>query len=114
MKINYHLRKFRIIQSSGSGELDPGQVFIYEQNGDLLTCTYSGTSVRAGHILGKVNSEDGGLFFSYHQINLHGELSGGVCESKAIVLDSGKVRLHERWKWVFGKTGSGESILEEI
>lgn len=39
--INYHHRKFRIIKTSGLGELDQSQVFVYEQEGEILSCSYS-------------------------------------------------------------------------
>lgn len=114
MMINYNLRKFKISDSTGSGELSTDQVFIYEQKGDILTCHYSGSTVQMGQILGKVSSVDGSLIFTYHQINLEGELSSGICWSTPEFLETGKIRLYEKWQWLSGKSGGGESILEEI
>lgn len=114
MKIDYNQRKFRIVKTSGLGELDQSQVFVYRQVGEILSCSYNGTQVRSGHLLGTVNSQDGSLIFSYHQINHQGELSSGICKSKPEMMDSGKIRLHEQWEWLSGKRGKGESILEEV
>ncbi|TDK47938.1 n-acetylglutamate synthase [Algoriphagus formosus] len=114
MKTNYNQRKFKIVQTSGAGELDSDQIFVYMQKGEILTCTYSGVGVLQGNILGKVDPSTGSLIFTYHQLNDQGELSSGICQSTPEFLDSGKIRLHEKWEWLSGKKGIGESILEEI
>ena len=103
-----------MVQTSGSGELDQNQIFLYEQGGEILTCTYEGKGIVSGHILGKVNPRDGSLIFLYHQLNEAGELSCGVCRSTPILMETGKIRLQEKWEWLSGKTGSGESVLEEV
>jgi hypothetical protein len=38
----------------------------------------------------------------------------GICFSKPVVMDNGKIRLHEDWKWTSGNKSSGQSILEEL
>jgi hypothetical protein len=61
-----------------------------------------------------VDSETGVLEFVYHQINTKGELSSGKCHSRPELLPSGKIRLHETWKWTSGKKGEGTSPLIEL
>lgn len=114
MKIDYNGRIFKLVETSGSGELDPNQIFLYEQTGEVLTCTYKGKGIVSGHILGKVNPQDGSLIFLYHQLNEEGDLSSGICRSTPNRLESGKILLNEKWEWISGKTGSGESVLEEV
>jgi len=38
----------------------------------------------------------------------------GTCFSKPEIMDNGKIRLHETWKWTSGDKSKGNSILEEI
>ncbi|GAB2499899.1 n-acetylglutamate synthase [Algoriphagus taiwanensis] len=114
MKIDYNERRFKIVQTLGSGELDPNQIFVYRQEGEMLTCSYTGKGILKGHILGKVDPKDGSLVFTYHQLNDRGELSSGICRSTPTFSESQKIILHEQWEWLSGKKGVGESILEEI
>lgn len=87
-------------------------VFLYQQSGNVLTCTYEGKNIRQGHLIGLVD-EHGGIEMSYHQINARSELMTGVCTSVPELIN-GKIRLHETWKWTSGDRSKGTSILEEI
>jgi hypothetical protein len=57
---------------------------------------------------------DGSLDMRYHQINMKGELTTGICLSIPKILPNGKIGLHEKWQWTSGDKSSGESVLEEI
>ncbi|WP_232835142.1 n-acetylglutamate synthase [Pleomorphovibrio marinus] len=113
-KINYNGKKFKVESNSSGGELEEGLVFEYWQSGMVLSCTYSGSTILSGHILGKVDTENGELHFVYHQINTEEELSSGKCHSKPEWLPDGRIRLHESWSWISGKSGKGKSTLIEI
>lgn len=112
--INYNGKRFKVESNSSGGELEEGLIFEYRQSGALITCSYSGANLLAGHILGKVDAENGHLHFVYHQINAEGELSSGNCHSRPEFLPDGKIRLHESWNWTSGKTGKGNSTLIEL
>jgi len=99
--------------SDGRSQTDDGTIFKYEQTGAMVVATYSGGSIRFGHLLGQVQ-EDDKLVFRYHHIDSDGELRTGRCTTTPEVLESGKLRLHERWQWTCGDRSSGRSILEEI
>ena len=75
--------------------------------------TYCGGQIKEGPLIGLVD-DDGGSEMCYHQINLRGELMTGTCFSKPEIMDNGKIRLHETWKWTSGDKSKGNSILEEI
>jgi hypothetical protein len=111
--INYHNRKFRPVSNSENGEVSGEMIFHYKQEENILTCTYSGENIMAGHLIGKV--DDGGCIeMKYHQINNSGELKTGVCTSIPEKMSNGKIRLHEKWQWTTGDNSKGNSILEEI
>lgn len=111
--MNYHNKRFRPIQNSNNAETSEETIFHYQQEGDLLHCSYQGGQIKKGHLLGKV-AEDGAIEMVYHQINLEGELRTGICQSIPEIQANGKIRLHENWQWTSGDRSSGTSILEEI
>lgn len=113
MKINYHNRLFRPIQNSTNGETSAETVFLYQQDGTILTSAYSGGQIVKGHLIGIV-SEEGVIEMRYHQINKKGELMTGVCHSTPEILPNGKIRLHEKWQWTSGDRSQGTSVLEEV
>ncbi|MFP2995305.1 n-acetylglutamate synthase [Spongiivirga sp. MCCC 1A20706] len=111
--INYHNKKFRLKRTSNNAETDIETVFIYKQEGNIVTSTYEGNQIIKGHLLGLVN-ENGVIEMRYHQINSNGKLMTGVCKSTPETLANGKIRLHEIWQWTCGNQSKGNSILEEI
>ncbi len=110
--INYHQKVFRPISNTENGETSNETVFIYEQNGPILTSYYSGGKVISGHLIGLVDRQ-GNIDMRYHQINNNGELMTGKCFSVPEILPSGKIRLHETWEWTSGDYSKGKSIIEE-
>ena len=113
MNINYNNKKFQPIQNSANGETSESTVFLYEQNGNILSSSYSGGQIAKGHLIGLVD-DNGNIDMRYHQINTKGELMTGICHSKPEILSNGKIRLHETWQWTSGDKSKGNSILEEM
>lgn len=111
--MNYHNKKFRPALNSENGETDTETVFKYTQKGNILTSEYRGGQIVTGHLIGLVD-KDGNIDMRYHQVNIKGELMTGICHSRPEILENGKIRLHEEWKWTSGDQSSGKSILEEI
>ncbi len=111
--INYHNKKFRPVVNSENGEVDAQTIFHYQQEENVLSCSYSGNSIKKGNLIGLV-ANNGEIDMRYHQININNELMTGYCKSTPQILDSGKIRLHEHWQWTSGDLSKGESILEEI
>ena len=111
--MNYHNKKFRLISNSENGEVSDDMVFHYQQNGNILTCTYQGENIIKGHLIGLVDTK-GNIEMRYHQINKNNELKTGVCQSTPTILKNGKIRLFENWQWTSGNNSKESSILEEI
>ena len=110
--ISYNNKTFRPIQNSGNGETSSETLFVYRQDGNILTSEYSGGNIIKGHLIGIVNAE-GKIDMRYHQVNKNGEIMTGTCISTPEVLPNGKIRLHEEWTWTSGDSSSGNSIIEE-
>ncbi len=112
MKINYHGRTFAGVSNTPNGQVSGQTIFAYSQDGEMLSATYSGGSIKNGHMTGLVH-EDSSLYFAYHHLDTDGRLKSGYCHSTPEVLPDGRIRLHEQWEWTHGGEGKGESVVEE-
>lgn len=61
-------------------------------------------------------SQDGtnALDMRYHHINDKGIIMTGQCKSTPEVLEDGRLRMHEKWKWTSGGLEEGQSVIEEV
>lgn len=112
-KINYNNKKFKVVSTSGGGEVNDDFIFHYQQEGNVLSCSYSGGSIAEGMLVGSVD-DDGILTFSYKQTNLRGMERSGICVSTPEILEDGRIRLHEQWRWTDGDQSTGTTTLEEL
>ncbi|MFT6924073.1 MAG: hypothetical protein ACJA1C_003094 [Crocinitomicaceae bacterium] len=110
--MNYHDKQFKVVSNSDNGNVSEGMIFHYQQIGEILSCEYEGTNISEGHLIGAVD-EDGCINFRYRQLNERGEEVSGICFSTPEIMENGKIRLHESWRWTSGDQSNGESILEE-
>lgn len=111
--INYDNKVFRAISNTANGETGSETIFQYQQEAHLVSATYSGGSIIFGHLIATIN-EDGELDMLYHHMNDEGMLRAGICHSVPQLMENGKIRLFEKWRWTNGDGSEGESILEEI
>ncbi|WP_295129347.1 hypothetical protein [uncultured Chitinophaga sp.] len=111
--INYHNKTFRPVSNTENGETSAETLFLYQQKNNILTSSYAGGRIIAGHLIGIVD-EQGNIDMRYHQVNDHGELMTGICRSTPEVQPDGKIRLYEHWRWTSGDGSEGHSVLEEV
>lgn len=111
--MNYHNKQFRPVSNTENGETSAETLFLYQQNGNILTCTYTGGRIITGHLIGLVDAA-GNIDMRYHQVNEKGELMTGFCHSRPEILPDGRIRLHETWQWTSGDGSAGSSVLEEV
>ncbi|MGB5420172.1 n-acetylglutamate synthase [Algibacter sp.] len=111
--VNYNNKRFKPISSSENSETTSDTIFLYKQNGNILTSAYTGGNIIEGHLIGLVDS-NGIINMRYHQINKNGDLMTGICVSKPKINPNGKITLYESWEWTSGDKSKGTSILEEI
>jgi hypothetical protein len=108
--VSLHGRRFAATLAAG-GDVSGDTVFEYGQDGDLVWARYAGGTIRLGHLAGTRRGDT--LDFRYAHVTVTGETASGHCVSTVVPLADGRLSLHERWEWD-SRTGSGESILEEI
>lgn len=111
--IDYNNKRFKPINNTANGETSSETVFHYQQEANILRCSYSGGDILLGTLLALVG-KNGSLDMRYQQINRKGELKTGICHSSPEILPNGKIRLHEKWQWTCGDYSEGESVLEEV
>lgn len=111
--INYDRRIFRSVSNTPNGEVTGETLFHYAQDGDIVTGTYSGGAILQGTLIATVN-ENGVLDMRYAHVNITGELMTGVCRSVPELLEDGRIRLHETWRWTCADEDAGSSIVEEL
>ncbi|WP_424003486.1 n-acetylglutamate synthase [Maribacter sp. IgM3_T14_3] len=111
--MNYNNKTFRPVSNSVNGETSAETLFKYKQKETVLTSTYSGGQIVEGHLIGLV-ALDGTIEMRYHQVNIQGELMTGICVSKPEIMENGKIRLYETWRWTSGDKSKGTSVLEEV
>jgi len=99
--------------ASVNGDVNNETVFIYRQDGNIITASYAGGNVVSGHLIA-IMDEEGKLDMRYHHINDNNILMTGTCFSTPEVLANGKMILHEKWQWTSGDMSKGESVIEEI
>lgn len=112
-KINYDNKTFASVQNSDTGEASSETLFHYHQRDDLVWAEYAGGAVRFGSLIAKVTENDC-LEMRYQHLNEKGELMTGRCFSTPETLETGRIRLHEKWQWTSGDFSEGASIVEEI
>lgn len=111
--MNYHGKKFQVISNSQNGDVTADMIFHYQQVGEVISCEYENENIKNGHLIGIVD-EDGTINMRYRQINNKGQEVSGICMSTPEIMENGKIRLHESWRWTSGDQSNGESILEEL
>jgi len=66
-----------------------------------------------GALVGEVNA-DGDLIFLYQHLNKQREFVTVGCRSTPEVLENGRYRLNESWRWARDDYPSDRSVIEEV
>ncbi len=111
--INYDGKQFVPKSNSENGEVDGQTVFRYHQRENVIWAEYIGGEIIQGSLIGTVD-ETGNLDFTYVHLNKALEIRIGECNSKPIVLEDGRLELHEKWQWLNGDKSKGESVVVEV
>jgi hypothetical protein len=112
-RICLHNKKMRPTMNTANGQVNEETLFEYFQHGDYVWGTYGGGAVVRGVLLGKMNANRDMRFY-YFQLDHEGNLLQGTSRSSSEFLNDGRVVLYEDWQWTGNKSGSGNSIIEEI
>lgn len=111
--INYDGRQFVSTENTANGEVSSKTLFVYKQEGNIISASYSGGEITQGTLIGLVN-ENGSLEFRYNHINIKNEIRGGKCLSTPEILSDGRIKLYEQWQWHDDEVTEGSSVIEEV
>lgn len=112
-KISYDNKIFVPKINSENGDVDGQTKFFYHQKGNIIWSDYSVGEVKKGFLVGTVD-EDGKLEFTYQHINIKDEARLGKCVSMPVILENGRIELHEEWQWLNGDMSKGSSVIVEV
>ena len=99
------------VANDEAGEVSGDTRFQFEQSGDRIYAQYSGGEIVEGHLIGTLDGTRWDV--RYVQMNSEGETASGHSVGEISLLDDGRVRIEDEWKWE-SKSGAGESVLEEV
>lgn len=99
------------VANDEEGEVSGETRFHFEQAGERIRASYSGGKIVDGLLLGTFDGSRWDI--RYVQINEDNETATGHSVGVVKLLDDGRVRVEDEWKWE-SKEGAGESVLEEI
>jgi hypothetical protein len=99
------------VADSGGGVATTDTVFHYSEDGDVVTATYEGGTIRRGILVGRRTGDS--LDFRYSQLHNDGSTANGHCVTQLELLEDGRIRLNESWAWE-SRPGGGQSVAEEL
>ena len=104
-------KQMRVVSTAEAGVVNADTLFVFTQEGPVVSAQYSGGKVRLGYLVGTVAS--GTLQFRYAQIDTEGRLDGGFSTCEISSTPDVSIRLLERFQWE-SREGSGTNVFEEI
>jgi len=110
--INFNNKKFALLENSKNGEVNSDTIFEYKQEGNLVTATYLGGSVRYGSIIAHLNDTE--LDMVYQCLTNDNQLKAGKAIAKVSLTDNNKIKLTLDWQWLTDTKGFGKSEYIEV
>ena len=111
-KINFDGKKFAVINNTKNGEVNPDTVFEYQHQGDLVTATYTGGTVKYGTIVARLHNNQ--LDMLYQCLTEEALLKAGKAVAEITLTKENKIKLSLDWQWIAGGKGSGQSVYIEL
>lgn len=102
---------FTGVSNAETGQVGVSTRFRYHEDSDLVWAEYEGGNIRRGYLVGTRAGDR--LSFRYVHLSADGTTASGVCASRIVLLDDGRVRFEESWAWE-SRPETGTSIVEEL
>jgi hypothetical protein len=104
-------RTFAAVSNAATGQVGSATRFRYHQNGEVVWAEYDGGEIVRGYLVG--TREGDRLQFRYVHLGADGATASGVCDSRIVVLEDGRIRFEESWEWE-SRPEKGTSVVEEV
>ena len=103
--------KMRVVATAANGVVGAGTIFVFEQQGCVVTARYSGGRITAGFLAGTWDGSR--LAFRYVQVTDGDSIDSGQSVAHLTRSPEGRLRLEENFQWE-SRAGAGTNIFEEI
>ena len=101
----------RVVETAANGVVGADTIFLFQQQGLIVTARYAGGRIVTGFLAGVWDGEV--LPFRYVQIADGGTLDSGRSVARVTKSVAGRLRLEEQFQWE-SKPGAGTNLFEEI
>ena len=101
-----------VVQTSPHGVVNRDTIFVFSQQGTVISAEYSGGKIVKGFLVGVMN--DARLNFSYCQLQSDGNIDNGISSCEVSLTPGGKIRLTEHFEWKSREGVTGTNIFEEL
>jgi hypothetical protein len=102
---------FAGVSNSPTGQVDGATRFRYREDDGVIWAEYAGGDILRGYLVG--TRAGARLHFRYSHLGADRATANGVCESRVVVLEDGRVRLEESWAWE-SRPETGTSVVEQV
>lgn len=109
--VSLHGKTFAGVSNAATGQVGSATRFRYHQDGEVIWAEYDGGEIVRGYLVGTREGER--LQFRYVHLGADGATASGVCDSRIMVLEDGRVRFEESWAWE-SRPEKGTSVVEEV
>jgi hypothetical protein len=109
--INLDGLRMYVSSTSPDGVVNAATRLQFIQRGGRVAARYAGGNVKRGWLVGGLSGAD--LRFRYAQVEATGAVHAGHSECTVERLDTGRVRIVERFTWT-SRTGFGENVFDEV
>lgn len=99
---NYNNKRFSPKSNTENGETSAETIFVYKQQGNILTSEYAGGKIVVGHLIGLVD-EFGNINMRYHQVNTNGEIR--------LAFVNQLLKCYQMAKFVYTNIGNGHLAI---
>jgi len=112
LRVDIHDKRFTAVENR-HGVSGADTVFHYRTEGSLITGTYAGGRILAGHLVGRVTSADT-IALLFQCVTTDGELMAGQSTGRVGRDDGGRATLEFDWSWLTGDRSGGTSRYVEL
>lgn len=97
--------------TAANGVVNADTIFNFSQSGGIVRASYSGGRIRFGELIGRIRAT--GLEFRYCQVDLDGNLDGGVSNCELERRADGGIRIVEHFFWE-SRGEHGVNVIEDV
>ncbi len=111
---NFDLNNKRFVTAQNNQGLSSSETtFHYLQQGEIITATYQGGSIRKGFVLGKKTGMNQ-IELLYNCVTIEGKLLAGESNGTVSKHADGRLQMNLDWKWLNGDQSGGKSEYIEV